>query len=194
MFGQVKIFKARGLASICALFVSAFFLVSCKLHYGGEEFALSISQDGSGSLSVYYNEISSDETLAHLRGKDLQLLKDLAQDPGYITKAAEQGVTIKSRRLDFVDYSVNGHVAAQATHYADLFKVFTNYELEVADRIYIIPLNATVGRATLSDGGEIVVRNKKYAFAWPKDAKSISFKATYKVTGAKFTYSNDGRK
>lgn len=174
--------------------MATFFLVSCKLHNAGEEFDLSISQDGSGSLSVYYSEISSDETLAHLRGKDLQFLKDLAQDPGYIEKAAEKGVAIKSRRLDFVDYSINGHVVAQASHYADLFKVFTNYELEVADRIYIIPLNATVGRATLSDGGEIVVRNKKYAFAWPKDAKSISFKATYKATGAKFTYSDDGRK
>lgn len=193
VFGRIKFIEARGSVFFYALIIAALFLVSCKLHYIGEEFDLSISENGSGSLTVYYSEISSDETLAHLRGKDLQFLKDLAQDPSYISKAAEKGVSIKSRRLDFVDYSINGHVTASANDYADLFKVFTNYELEIADRIYIIPLNATVARATLSEGGEIVVRNKKYAFAWPRDAKKISFKATYKATGSKFTYSNDGR-
>lgn len=193
VFNRVKFIEARGLTFVCAFIIAAFSLVSCKLHYTGEEFGLSISEDGSGALTVYFSEISSEETLAHLRGNDLQFAKDLAQDPAYVAKAADSGVSIKSRRLDFVDYSINGHVVASAKNYADLFKVFTNYELELDDRIYIIPLNATVARATLSEGGEIVVRNKKYAFAWPRDAKAISFKATYKATGTKFTYSNDGR-
>lgn len=193
MFKHIKLIAARSLAFFCAFVAITLSLVSCKLQYTGEEFNLSISQDGAGSLSVYYNEISSDETLTHLRGRDLQFLKDMAQDPSYIEKAADKGVTIKSRRLDFVEYSVNGYVEAQAKDYTNLFKVFTNYELEVADRIYIIPINGTVSRATLSDGGEIVIRNKKYAFAWPKDAKSITFKASYKIAGTKFIYSDDGR-
>ncbi len=192
MFRRIK--EERGAVFVCALIMAAFSLGSCKLQYVGEEFNLSISQDGSGSLSVYYNEISSNETLSHLRGRDLQFLKDMAHDPAYVKKAADAGVTLKTRRLDFVDYSINGFVEAQANDYANLFKVFTNYELEVDDRIYIIPINGTVNRATLSDGGEIVVRNKKYAFAWPIDAKSISFKATYKVTGVKFSYGDDGSK
>lgn len=192
VFSRIK--KARGSVFICALIIAAVSLASCKLQYGGEEFNLSISQDGSGSLSVYYNEISSGETLSHLRGKDLQLLKDMANDPAYIKQAADKGVTVKTRRLDFVDYSINGYVEAHANDYTSLFKVFTNYELEVDDRIYVVPLNGTVNRATLSDGGEIVVRNKKYAFAWPRDAKNVSFKATYKITGIKFSYGDDGAK
>jgi len=192
VFKPIKLIEARGPVFICAVIVTAFFLASCKLHYAGEEFDLSISQEGSGSLSVHYTEISSNETLTHLRGNDLQFLKDMAQDPAHINKALEQGVTLKARRLDFDDNSISGHVEAQAGDYTNLFKIFTNYELEVADRIYIIPLNGTVSRATLSEGGEIVVRNKKYAFAWPRDAQKISFKASYKVTGAKFTYNDDG--
>ncbi|MBF0634167.1 MAG: hypothetical protein HQK85_05905, partial [Nitrospinae bacterium] len=112
MFNGIKFIEARRSVFACAFILAAFALASCKLHYTREEFDLSISEDGSGSLTAYYSELSSEETLAHLRGRDLQLLKDLAQDPANVAKAAEKGVSIKSRRLDFVDYSINGHVAA----------------------------------------------------------------------------------
>lgn len=186
--------QARSWFLLCAFLISSLGLSSCKLYYAGEEFSLVIEPDESAAVSILYTDIGSEETLSHLRAKDLQFLKDLAQNSKYVSDAAEKGVTIKTRRLDFTDFSTNGYVEAMASDYESLFKTLTNYELEVSDRIYITPLNGTVTRATLSEGGEIVVKNKRYTFAWPKEAKEISFKASYRVSGSKFIYRANGSK
>ena len=38
----------------------------------------------------------------------------------------------------------------------------------------------------LSEGGKIVIRNNRYAFAWPTDATKLAFQAVYKTKGASF--------
>ncbi|MBI5815062.1 MAG: hypothetical protein HZB29_05575 [Nitrospinae bacterium] len=163
-------------------------LAGCKLEYDGEEFSLKIKPDGSGELAVTYLNFGSQETMSHLRRKDLDALRDLAQNPEHVKKAAGDGVTITSRRLDFVESAIHGYAEASARQYADLFKVFTNYKLEISNKIYIIPMNGAVLRATLSEGGVITVKNKRYAFAWPLEATDISFKATYKTGGARYIF------
>ncbi|MBI4666058.1 MAG: hypothetical protein HY751_06600 [Nitrospinae bacterium] len=168
------------------LLTASIFLSGCKLQYASEDFNMAVTPEGAGKLTVYYQYIGTEETLNYLKGKDLDTLKDLANNPEHIKDASEKNVKLISRRLDFVDFSVHANVEAEAGDYKKLFDVFTNYKLEVADKIYITPLNGTVSKATLSDGGKIIIRNNKYTFAWPLETADISFKASYRVTGTRF--------
>jgi len=162
--------------------------MGCGLQYAGEEFSLRIGADGSGTLKVLYKNFGSKETKSHLRRKDLTALRDTAVSDQVLKDAKAKGVSITKRRLDFVNYLQNGYVEATASSYKKLFDVFTHYKLEVSDKIYITPANGTVLRAELGEPGKIVIRNKRYAFAWPLDTKDISFKASYKIEGASFNY------
>jgi len=163
-------------------------LCGCKIQYSGEEFSLKILPGGEGELTVVYKNFGSEETQSIDRQKDLDLLRSAARDKKTLDDARGQGVEILNRRLDFVDYTVNGFMKAKANSYKDLFKVFTQYKLEIKDRIYITPQNGLVKRAKLSDGGEIVIRGDKYAFAWPLSATDLSFEASYGTKGASFSY------
>ncbi len=147
-----------------------------------------IGGDGSGTLKVLYKNFGSKETKSYLRKKDLGLLRDTATSGQIVMDAKAKGVSITKRRLDFINYTQNGYVEARAASYRKIFDVFTHYKLEVNDKIYITPLNGTVHRAQLSEPGKIIIRDKRYAFAWPLDAKDISFKASYKIEGASFNY------
>lgn len=178
----------RVIALIGAAAVSAPLWVGCGLQYASEEFSLQIGKDGSGELSVLYKNFGSKETNNQLRKKDLDTLRQAGMDDQIIIDAREKGVVLKNRRLDFVNYQQDGYVEAAAASYKDLFKVFTHYKLEVEDMIYITPQNGTVSRAELSKPGKIIIRNKRYAFAWPLDTKDISFQASYKIEGASFNY------
>jgi len=161
-------------------------LTGCKLQYAGESFSLKIEPNGGGSLSVVYKNLGSAQEKFYLRTKDLDELRLAFRNDEYIKKAAKENIKIINHRLDFIDYTINGNIEAETDDYKNFFRLFTNYTFEVADRIYITPLNGTVTRATLSEGGEIVVRNNKYSFAWGLDTKDLSFTASYKVLGASF--------
>ncbi|HEB72961.1 MAG TPA: hypothetical protein ENI77_10125 [Nitrospirae bacterium] len=175
--------------SVTAMFaVAAVIWAGCGLQYAGEEFSLMIGGDGSGTLKVLYKNFGSKETKSYLRKKDLGLLRDTATSGQIVMDAKAKGVSITKRRLDFINYTQNGYVEARAASYRKIFDVFTHYKLEVNDKIYITPLNGTVHRAQLSEPGKIIIRDKRYAFAWPLDAKDISFKASYKIEGASFNY------
>ncbi len=178
----------RVIALIGAAAVSAPLWVGCGLQYASEEFSLEIGKDGSGKLSVLYKNFGSKETINRLRKKDLEDLRQAALDDKIIIDARKKGVELKNRRLDFVNYQQNAYVEAEAASYKDLFKVFTHYKLEVEDRIYITPQNGIVIRAELSKPGKIIIRNKRYAFAWPLAATDISFHASYQLKGASFKY------
>jgi len=167
----------------------AFFMISgCGLEYAQEKFSLKIGKDGSGEISIELLNLGSSHTKSRDRKKDLEDLKDAARSDKPILDAKKKGVAIKERRLEFVNYSLNGFVRATASKYRNIFKVFSNYELEIDDRIYITPKNGIVARATLSDGGKIVVRNNKYTFSWPRSTRDISFEAAYKIKGASFSH------
>jgi len=170
------------------LAVASLALSSCKLEYEKEDFSLKINPNGSAHLEVSYENFGSQETLSNLRRRDLDTLRDIAQNPEHAKKAAAAGVDFKNRRLDFVDFTINGYAEAEAKDYAKIFEVFTNYKLEVSDKIYITPLNGTVLRATLSGEGKIMIKNRRYVFAWPLDAKDISFKASYRTAGNRFVF------
>ncbi len=161
-------------------------LAGCKLQYTGETFSLKIRPGGGGSLLVVYKNLGSGQEKFYLRTKDLDKLRLAFRSDEYIKKAAQENIEIINRRLDFIDYTINGHIEAETSDYKNFFRLFTNYTFEVDDKIYITPLNGTVTRATLSDGGEIVIRNNKYSFAWGLDAKDLSFTASYKVLGGSF--------
>lgn len=163
------------------------FFTGCRLNYAGENFSLRISPGGAAELEIHYKGFGSAEVDSALRGRDLEILKDAVRKDDVVEDAAEKGVEIAARRLDFKDYSMGGYVKARAKSYKDLFKVFTHYTLEVEDRIYITPRNGVVKRATLSDGGEIVIRDNRYAFAWPLGTEDISFEASYKTEGISFS-------
>jgi len=175
----------RMMAVLAASFLP---LAGCGLEYAGESFTMSINKDGSGVLSVQYKNFGSSEKKSHLRQSDLNELRDAAQGEKYVSRARENGVDIKDRRLEFVNYTLNGYLEAEAGSYHDFFKVFTHYKLEIDDRMYLTPLNGTVSRAKLGKGGQIVIRNKRYAFAWPLGTKEIAFDASYIITGASFSY------
>lgn len=165
---------------------------SCGLEYAAEEFTLKIG-NGGVKLAVLYKNFGSSKHESHLRQKDLTTLQDAATDDQMLKDARQKGVILKNRRLDYVDYTLNGYVEAEAESIDDIFEVFTNYTLEMDDRIYIIPRNGTVARAVLSGDGKIVIRKDKngkdrYAFAWPLGARDISFDASYKIRGASFKY------
>ncbi|VAX22877.1 hypothetical protein MNBD_NITROSPINAE04-704 [hydrothermal vent metagenome] len=175
--------------SVTAMFaVAAIIWAGCGLQYAGEEFSLTIGGDGSGTLKVLYKNFGSKEKKSHLRKKDLALLRDTAANDQAVIDAKAKGVSITKRRLDFINYAQNGYVEARAASYKKIFDVFTHYKLEVSDKIYITPVNGTVHRAKLSEPGKIVIKDKRYAFAWPLDTKDISFKASYKIEGASFNY------
>ncbi|MGK7344183.1 MAG: hypothetical protein ACNS63_00010 [Candidatus Nitrospinota bacterium M3_3B_026] len=159
----------------------------CRLNYAGESFSLRISPEGAAELEIHYRSFGSGEIDSALRRRDLEVLKDAVREDDVVKDAAEKGVEIAARRLDFKDYSMGGYVKARAKSYKDFFRVFTHYTLEVEDRIYITPQNGVVKRATLSGGGEIVIRNNRYTFAWPLGTKDISFEAAYKTEGVSFS-------
>lgn len=167
---------------------AALFAIGCNIQYTNEDFNLTIAPDGSGALTVTYKNIGSVNSESHLRQKDLRELQDAARGEESVKEAASKGVAIKQRRLEFVDYRLDGYVEAGAKKYRDLFEVFTNYTLEVDDRIYLIPLNGSVLRAELNEGGEIVVHKGRYAFAWPLETTTMTFTASYKVRGTPFAY------
>ncbi len=176
-------------AAPLSLALLVFFVISgCGLEYAQEKFSLKIGKDGSGEIAIELLNLGSSHTKSRDRKKDLEDLKEAARSDKLILDAKKKGVTVKERRLEFVNYSLNGFVRATAPNYKNIFKVFSNYELEVDDRIYITPKNGIVARATLSDGGQIVVRNNKYTFAWPRSARNISFEAAYKNRGASFSH------
>jgi len=174
--------------------VLAFFFVSMSatsfdsggLEYQSENFSLTINSDGSGELAVLYKDFGSKEEKGSIRKKELSYLRDKVMSNGLVEEASAEGVEIMERRLDFENYSLGGFVRAKSAAYGRIFDVFTLYKLEIEDKIYITPLNGLVGQATLSPGGEIVIRNNKYAFAWPTDAKLLEFNAAYKVKGISF--------
>lgn len=168
--------------------VLAIMWAGCGLQYAGEEFSLRIGSDGSGTLKVLYKNFGSKKMKSHMRKKDLVALRDTAVSNQVLIDAKAKGVTIKERRLDFINYQQNGYVVATASSYEKLFDVFTHYKLEVSDKIYITPANGIVHRAKLSPPGKIIVKDNRYTFAWPLDAKDISFHASYKIEGASFNY------
>lgn len=160
----------------------------CGLQYAGEEFSLRIGADGSGELKILYKNFGSKSIKSHQRKKDLAALRDTAMSKQVVRDAKAKGVTIKERRLDFINYQQNGYVEATADSYKELFVIFTHYKLEVSDKIYITPANGTVHRAELSKPGKIIIRNNTYTFAWPLGTKDLSFQASYKIEGASFNY------
>lgn len=161
----------------------------CKLIYSAEEFTLSISPDGIGKLVVRYDNFGSAYMESHKRKKDLAKLQSIPRDPRYKKDAEKVGVDLKVRRLELVNYALNGYVEASANRYNKLFKYFTYYKLEEeAGMIYITPLNGTVLQATHNEGGKIVERGGKVAFSWPAGTPVMSFKATYATGGASFQY------
>jgi len=178
----------RAAAVSVAVMMMALSAIGCNIQYTNEDFKLVIAPDGSGELAITIKNIGSVNSESHLRQKDLRELQDAARGDESVKEAAAKGVALKQRRLEFVDYRLDGYVEAGAKKYRDLFEVFTNYSLEMDDRIYLIPLNGSVARAELSEGGEIVVRNGRYAFAWPLESKTLSFTAAYKVRGTPFSY------
>lgn len=149
---------------------------------------MKIYPGGAGELKALYKNLGSTETQSLKRKEDLNLLRNSVSDDEVVKEAREKNVEITGRRLDFVDYQVNGFVKAKAGSYKDLFGVFTNYKLEVDDKIYIIPQNGIVKRAELSEGGEIVIKDNSYAFAWPLGTRDISFEATYKTDSISFSH------
>lgn len=182
----------RTLVSGFLCLAAAVGFAACGLEYQAEEFTLKIG-NGGVKLAVLYQNFGSSKQENHLRQKDLTMLQEAASDDSTVRDARKKGVALKNRRLDYVDYTLNGYVEAEAESIGDIFEVFTNYTLEVDDRIYIIPRNGTVARAVLSGDGKIVIRKDengkdRYAFAWPLDARDISFDASYKVRGASFKY------
>lgn len=172
--------------SVSFVVTVALAISGCRLQYQGETFTLNILPGGAGELTVTYKNFGSEETESHYRNLDLDDIQSMFNDKKYVRQALEKGVVIKKRRLDFVEYVLNGYVEASAKSYEDLFKVFTNYKLVIEDRIYLTPMNGTVLRAVLSDGGEIIIKDNRYAFAWPKGTTKISFNASYKVKGISF--------
>lgn len=180
--------KKRRYGAAAMVSILAIIWAGCGLQYAGEEFSLQIGADGSGTLKVLYKNFGSKEIKSHLRKKDLAALRDIAMSNQILLDAKAKGVTIKDRRLDFINYQQNGYVEATASSYKKIFDIFTHYKLEVSDKIYITPSNGTVHRAELSDPGKIIIRNNRYTFAWPLDAKDISFQASYKIEGASFNY------
>jgi hypothetical protein len=156
------------------------------LEYQSETFSLTFDGDAA-ELSVTYNNFGSKEEKTPLRKRDLAHLKNAIMSETYVKEAADNGVEILERRLDFDNFMIGAFVKARAKAFSRLFEVFANYALEIDDLIYIIPLNGVVGQATLGEGGKVVIRNERYGFAWPADAKKISFTAAYKTTGVSFT-------
>lgn len=185
--GGSTVSSKKRLALIFAVTLSLLLpLTGCKLQYHGEDFSLKISPNGGGNLSVTYKNFGSGQEKSYLRTDDLDKLRDAFRNDEYIKKAANEKVKVISRRLDFVDYTLNAHIVVKAGDYKNFFKLFTNYSFEIDDKMYITPKNGVVSRATLSDGGEIVVRGNKYSFAWPLGTRDLSFKASYKVVGTSF--------
>lgn len=180
--------RKRRYGAVAIFAILAIIWAGCGLQYASEEFSLRIGADGSGTLKVLYKNFGSKELKSHQRKKDLAALRDTAMGIQVLRDAEAKGVTIKERRLDFINYQQNGYVEATAASYKKIFDVFTHYKLEVSDKIYITPANGIVHRAKLSKQGKIIVRDNRYTFAWPLDAKDISFKASYKIEGASFNY------
>ncbi|MDH5639003.1 MAG: hypothetical protein OEZ04_10950 [Nitrospinota bacterium] len=156
------------------------------LEYKSEKFSLTINRDGSGELTVLYKDFGSKEGTRRHRKKDLENLKNSVMSRKMVDEAEQEGVDIAERRLDYDSFALGAFVRAKSPAYGRLFEVFTLYRLEIEDMIYITPLNGVVGQASLSEGGKIVIRKNKYAFAWPTNTTHIQFSATYKTKGASF--------
>jgi len=156
------------------------------LEYRSEKFSLTINSDGSGELTILYKDFGSKEESRRHRKKDLANLKDSVMANELVVEAGRDGVEIAERRLDFDNFALGAFVRAKSQAYGRFFDVFTQYRLEIEDMIYITPMNGVVGQATLSEGGKVVIRNNRYAFAWPTHTTNIHFSATYKTKGISF--------
>ncbi|MDH5677709.1 MAG: hypothetical protein OEZ55_01350 [Nitrospinota bacterium] len=180
----------KGLLAAVLVSTSATSFDPGGLEYKSEQFTLTINSDGSGELTVLYKDFGSKEDLRRVRKKELSYLKDSVMSNKLVAEASEDGVDIVDRRLDFDNYAIGAFVRAKSQAYGRLFTVFQHYVLEIEDMIYITPLNGVVGQASLSEGGKIVIRNNKYAFAWPTNTTNIQFTATYKIKGFSFRSEN----
>ena len=156
------------------------------LEYQKETVNLTLS-DNETEFSATYSDFGSKEEKSLNRKRDLDYLKNAVVTRVFIKEAADHGVEILDRRLDYNNYNVGIFVKAKAKQISRLFEVFALYEVEFDDMLYIIPLNGTVTQATLSGEGKIMVRNDRYAFAWPLNTPNISFTAVYKTTGVSFS-------
>ena len=157
------------------------------LEYQKETFNLVVDNgNGEAELSATYSDFGSKEEKSIDRKRDMDYLKNAVVTRVFLKEAADHGVEILDRRLDFENFTLGIFVKAKAKQISRLFEVFALYQIEFDDMLYIIPLSGTVTQATLSPGGKIVVRNEQYAFAWPLDTQIISFTAVYKRTGVSF--------
>ena len=174
----------------CSIVILLILIFSgCKLVYSSEEFTLSVTPEGYGSLVIDYDNFGSTHMESHKRKQDLAKLQSIPRDPRYKKEAQKVGVNLKARRLELDNYALNGHVEATSEHYSRLFDYFTLYRFEEEKgMIYITPLNGTVLQAIHSEGGKIVERNGRVTFAWPVGTPVMTFKATYATGGASFQY------
>jgi len=171
--------------SVVALCLSALSLAGCKLNYAGEEFKLTINPDGSGDLTVLYQNMGSNADSRQEKNDDFDLLKKAARDDTIVKEAASKGVTIIKRRLDFIGYTLNGYLEASAKDWHDLFDVLTHYRVEEKNgKIYLLPQNGKLIRA--SDEKRVVKRHGRLGFSWPADTTEIAFTAGYTVDGSSF--------
>ncbi len=170
------------LLAVCVLLLGG-----CKLQYTGEDFDLTIKPGGAVELSVFYRDLGSAEETSSLKNRDLRLLKDTANSRKIYDDAIKKGVVLKERKLDIVNYTMNGELKASAKSIKKLFEVLEYYDYEKSGGyIYIIPKNGLLVRATHGDTCKIDKRNGRLAFVWPDTEKHLTFTAGYRVKPGSF--------
>lgn len=180
--------KLKDFAITSSLLVACVLLLGgCKLQYAGEDFDLTIKPDGAVELSVFYRDFGSAEETSTLKSRDLKLLKDTANSKKTYDDAMKKGVVLKERKLDIVNYTMNGELKASASSIKKLFDVLEYYDYEKnGGYIYITPKNGLLIRATHGDTCKIDKRNGRLAFVWPDTEKHLVFTAGYRVKAGSF--------